>query len=91
MWITNSSGKKDAVLTMAVIGFVVVIIKVLLAGFSITTAGKTVYSFGSIDATLVGAILTPTLGAYVTRRYMDTKFNYDKNDNGVIDPDEKEA
>lgn len=76
---------------MSTIGFIVVILKVLLMGVSIVIDGKPIVTFGTIDATVIGAIITPTLGAYVTRRYMDKKFNYDKNNNGVIDPEEKEV
>jgi len=73
IWIKNTDGRKDAVLTMALIGFLVVCLKVLLGGFSIVLVGKTI-SVGEIDASTVAAILTPTLGAYVSRRYTDSKF-----------------
>lgn len=67
-WMKNTEGKADAVLTMSVIGFVVVLLKVL---FSDVTIGD--WTFGTIDAGTVAAILTPTLGAYVARRYTDRK------------------
>ena len=72
-WMKNTSGKPDAVLTMAFIGFLIVVIKVLMAGSTLVWNGDTI-SFGEIDATTIGAILTPTLGAYVARRYTDKKF-----------------
>jgi hypothetical protein len=67
-WMRNTEGKEDAVLTMSIVGFVVVLLKVLLTD---VTVGQ--WSFGSIDAGTVAAILTPTLGAYVARRYTDRK------------------
>lgn len=70
LWIKNSSGEQDATLTMAFIGFVIVLAKVLLSGVVVTLAGSTV-SFGSIDAAVVAAVLTPTLGAYVARKHSD--------------------
>ena len=73
MWIRNTDGRKDAVLTFAAMGFFVVILKVLLAGVVYPWAGK-VITFGTIDAATIAAILTPTLGAYVSRRYTDKKF-----------------
>lgn len=88
MWIKNTEGRKDAVLTMALIGFLIVLAKVLLAGVSVDVAGAK-YDFGTIDGMVVAAVLTPTLGAYVARRYTDKKFNVDTNENGIIDPEEK--
>lgn len=74
MWMKNSDGKKDAVLTMAFLGFIVVLVKVLIGGISIKLANHDV-SLGTIDAATVGAILTPTLGAYVARKYTDKKYH----------------
>lgn len=68
MWIRNTQGKKDALLTFAVIGFVVVLAKVLLNGA--TVAGV---SFGTVDPALVGAVLAPTLAAYTTKRVVGGK------------------
>lgn len=89
MWIKNTDGKKDAVLTMTLMGFLVILAKVLLGGVEIEVAGAK-YAFGTIDGAVVAAVLTPTLGAYVARRYTDRKYNVDLNNNGVIDPEEKE-
>ncbi len=74
MWIKNTDGKKDAMLTFSVLGFVFVLIKLMIAGVSISL-GDAVYSFGDLDASSVAAVLTPTLGAYVGRRYTDKRFN----------------
>lgn len=74
LWIRNSEGKKDAVLTMALLGFIVVLVKVLAHDASFVLDGKTV-SFGTIDAGSIAAILGPTLGAYVSRRYTDKKYH----------------
>jgi hypothetical protein len=70
-WMKNTDGERDAILTMAFIGFIVVLIKVLLSG--VVIGGKDL-SLGSIDAATIGAVLAPTLGAYVARRYTDRKF-----------------
>ena len=48
--------------------FVVVLIKFMMAG--VTIFG---FSAGEVDASMIAAILTPTLGAYVARRYTDKK------------------
>lgn len=72
----NASGRKDAVLTMAVAGFAVVLVKVLLVGVTLSLGGKEI-GFGTIDGPTIAAILTPTLGAYVARRYTDRKYGGD--------------
>ena len=66
LWIKKSDGTPDASLTIAMVTMAVVLIKVLLAGAAIGP-----FSFGSIDAGVIAALLTPTLGAYVARRYTD--------------------
>jgi len=73
IWIKNTDGAPDAVLTMALIGFLTVIIKVLGSGATFTVLGNIV-TVGTIDASTIAAILTPTLTAYVSRRYTDQKF-----------------
>jgi hypothetical protein len=75
-WIKNTSGKQDAMLTFSVAGLLVVLGKVLLAGVTLQIAGHEV-GFGTIDGTVIAAILTPTLGAYVGRRYTDRKHGGD--------------
>jgi hypothetical protein len=72
IWIKNTKGNRDAVLTFATIGFLSVILKVLFGGSVFEICGYTL-NFGPIDATTIGAILTPTLGAYVARRWNDHK------------------
>lgn len=87
LWIENSDGKKDTMLSFAVVAFIVILFKVLFGG-SEWTIGKEVWKILPIDAATIGALLTPTLGAYVMRRYTDRKF-IDANNNGVDDEDEK--
>jgi len=66
LWIKNTDGKEDAVLTMAVMTMIVVLMKVSLSG--VVFMG---FNFGTIDASLIASLLTPTLSAYVARRYTD--------------------
>lgn len=92
MLITNTAGKKDAVLTMAVFAMVVLLVKVLLQGVSITLHGTTIISFGTVDSGIIGALLTPTLSAYVARRYTEHKFKTIIGDSPVdVDVDGKGA
>lgn len=58
-------------LTVAIVSLVVVLGKVLFSGVVLTLAGQSV-TFGTIDAMSIAAILTPTLSAYVARKYSDS-------------------
>lgn len=71
--IRNSCGKQDAMLTFCAIGLAVVVIKVLMAGVSLSDGAHSV-TFGTIDGSIIAALLTPTLGSYTARRYTETKF-----------------
>jgi hypothetical protein len=64
MFIRDSSGRKSLTATMAVVGFAVVMVKVLLSGGSIGSL-----SFGTIDSLAIAAILGPVLGTYTARRW----------------------
>lgn len=55
-------------LTMAFIAFIISCFKVLVSGLTIKG-----FTFGVADPLLLGTILTPTLGAYITRRYTDSR------------------
>jgi hypothetical protein len=87
IWIENSDGKKDTMLTFATVAFIVVLFKVLFGG-SEWTIGHEVWKILPIDAAMVTAIVGPPLTAYVARRYTDRKF-IDANNNGINDEDEK--
>lgn len=73
-WFRNADGKKDAMLSFAIVSFAVVILKVLFGGMIIAVSGKT-FTIGTIDASIIAAMLTPTLGSYVARRHTDAKFS----------------
>jgi hypothetical protein len=61
-WIKNTSGHPDAMLSLATLATLTVLGKVIVNGV-----------FGTIDATIIAATLTPTLGAYVARRHLPEK------------------
>lgn len=68
MFIKDTSGNRSLTATVVVIGFFVVMVKVLLSGASVSI-GSSTYSFGTIDGFTAGAILTSTLGSYTARRW----------------------
>lgn len=64
MFFTDTSGNKSLTATMAIVGFGVVMLKVLLSGASVGAV-----SFGTIDSLSIAAILGPILGTYTARRW----------------------
>ncbi len=69
LWLMNpGTGKEDTMLTLGVYAVVIVLVKFL---FSEVSLGPVV--LGQLDGGVVAAILTPTLGAYVARRYTDNQ------------------
>lgn len=67
----DSSGKPSLTATMAIVSFIVVMIKTLLNGATVSI-GTASYSFGTIDGFTIGAIFTPILGTYTARRWGDS-------------------
>lgn len=66
-WISHPKTKEpDAMLTLSVYSLAVVLFKFF---FSEMSFGST--TFGQLDASTVAALLTPTLSAYVVRKYHD--------------------
>lgn len=67
LFINNPTlNRPDTMLTLAVYTTFVVLIKFLLSDIEIG-----ILKFGPIDAGVIGALLTPTLGAYVARKWSD--------------------
>ena len=75
LWIKNSSGKKDAMLTFATIAFAIVSLNILLSTIQeLVFAGGQTISFQILDSGTMTAYLAATFGAYVSRRWTDRKF-----------------
>ena len=73
MWIKDSKGNPDAMLTFATISFAVVTLNIFFSTFgTISCSGHTI-SFQIIDSSLMAAYLGATFTAYVSRRWMDGK------------------
>jgi hypothetical protein len=84
VWFENAEGKPDTMLSFAIVAFFIVCFKVLFGGMTFNI-GIHAYTISQIDPSMVGALLTPTLGAYVIRRYTDKKFDTDGD--GIADSD----
>lgn len=64
-WVEHPRSKQpDAMLTLAVYSVAATVIKFL---FSDMTFGAV--TFGDLDASVIAALLTPTLGAYAARKF----------------------
>tara|TARA_B100000579_G_C22816694_1_gene848288 strand:- start:540 stop:827 length:288 start_codon:yes stop_codon:yes gene_type:complete len=75
MWLKNSSGKRDAMLTFATIAFIIVSLNILLSTIQeLIFAGGQSISFQLLDTGTMTAYLAATFGAYVSRRWTDRKF-----------------
>jgi hypothetical protein len=64
----NSRGRRDALLTFAAMGNLVVLLKVLVSGMTVGTV-----VFGTIDSALALAVLSATVAPYTTKRIMGGK------------------
>ena len=78
MWIKNTSGKKDAMLTFAIISFVVITLNIFLSTFGGLTFGEFTVDFTTLDSSVMAVYLGATFTAYVSRRWTDKK--YELND-----------
>lgn len=76
IWLKNPKDKKpDTMLTFSTLAVIIVLIKILLSDVQLFGV-----NFGSIDAAMIASILTPTLSAYVARKYTDKLVNKGKED-----------
>lgn len=73
-WLKNTDGKPDAVLTFATFAIATVLFKMFFAGADLSWAPHFKWVVQTVDAASIGAILLPTLGAYVSNKYVN--FNY---------------
>lgn len=68
MWVKHPrSNKKDTMLTLTVFAFIACVFKFMTNGMVIGEV-----NLGSVDATLLAALLTPVLTAYTARKWKDS-------------------
>jgi len=72
LWLKHPrSGEPDTMLTLSTLSTLTVLVKFLLNDVVLNILGNT-YKLGTVDAGVIAAILTPTLGAYVMRKMKDS-------------------
>lgn len=74
MWIKNSEGKPDAMLTFATASFLVVTINIFLSTFTSLTIGDFSVQFQALDSSIMAVYLGATFTAYVSRRWTDRHY-----------------
>jgi len=79
MWIKNTGGKPDAMLTFAFFSFLVVTLNVLLSTFGTLTIGDFQVVFTSLDSSVMAVYLGSTFTAYVSRRWTDKRYDVSIN------------
>ena len=77
MWIKNSNGDQDAMLTFATISFAIVSLNILLSTIQEVSFSFGSFSFQSMDSGTMTAYLAATFGAYVSRRWTRAKYSSD--------------
>jgi hypothetical protein len=75
MWVKNTSGRKDAMLTFALLSFMVVTLNVFLSTLGGVTVGEVSIQFQALDSSVMAVYLGSTFTAYVSRRYTDKKYS----------------
>ena len=71
MWIKNTEGRPDAMLTFATISFIAITLNIVLTTLGQVSFGGTVIVFSALDSTAMGVYLAATFSAYVGRRFTD--------------------
>ena len=82
MWIKNTEGKLDAMLTFATISFFAVTLNILLATIGRLSFGGTIIEFQTLDGAAMGVYLAATFTAYVSRRLTDKAYSDGSKDKG---------
>lgn len=89
LWFKDADGRPDSVLTFSFFSVWTILLKLFFAGATITLP---FFKFTVVapDATVIGALLLPTLGAYVSNKYVKLNFHPFYKTMGVQDPAQPE-
>ena len=74
MWIKNTEGRADAMLTFATVSFIAVTLNILLATVGQLSYGGHSITFSTLDSGTMGVYLGATFTAYVSRRLTDKAY-----------------
>lgn len=78
IWMKNSRGKYDAMLSFAFAGLIVTCFCTVMSIFESISVGGVTFLFRAPDATLVLGLLSATAGSYVFKRTSDSKYEVEK-------------
>lgn len=92
LWIKNTKGKPDAMLTFAIISFTVITLNILLSTFGTIMFNGNTITFQALDGTIMAVYLGATFTAYVSRRWTDIRYKSNPSPTPVIvEPAEPES
>ena len=74
MWLKNTDGKPDAMLTFATVAFLAVTLNILFATVGTISYGENSIDFQTLDSGTMGVYLAATFTAYVSRRLTDRHY-----------------
>lgn len=77
IWFHDRDGKIDPILTFAFFAVIVILFKLLFAGASVDFGPHFKFAVTAPDATVIAAAWAPTLGAYVTNKYVNYQYHPD--------------
>jgi hypothetical protein len=79
MWIKNTNGKSDAMLTFAAVSFAVVTLNIFLSSFDSVSFSNFNITFKALDSSIMAIYLGSTFTAYVSRRWTDKKYHKEES------------
>lgn len=74
MWIKNTQGNPDAMLTFALFSWLIITINLLLSTVANISFGDVQIQFEALDSSIMAVYLGATFTAYVTRRHTDKMY-----------------
>lgn len=69
LWLKNTSGKADAILTLMVLSFLIVTGAYLASILGSVTIGGLAMTFNAFDVSYATAVMIPLMMTYAARRY----------------------
>lgn len=91
LWVKNTNGKPDAMLTFALFSFIVVTLNVFLSTFSTISFSGLVIQFQTLESSVMAVYLGATFTAYVSRRWTDKRYSDGPSDLNNETKDAKES
>ena len=76
-WLKDKDGRQDPIITFATFSVAAVLFKLIFQGAVFSWPPHFVFTVAGIDAATIGALFLPTLGAYVSSKYVNYNYHPD--------------